>query len=223
MSRQTTLEAALASHYDAAYYAWQREWVQFGAWASLPYFAPYIRSTDRAVDFGCGGGFLFDAIEAVKKMGIEVNPVARAEAESLGLDVRASPVDVPGAWADVVISNHALEHCLDPLGELRALAATLRPGGRIVFVVPSEGVRRQYDPTDENRHLFTWSPMNLGHLFDEAGFEVEAVREIVSRWPPKALLVARLGRPIFNAVSHVHGRLRRSLSQVQVVARKPVD
>ena len=211
-----------ASHYDATYYAWQREWGQFGAWASLPMFAPYVRPMDRVVDFGCGGGFLLEALAAAEKVGIEINPAARKEAESRGLDVRTRPADVPDAWADIVVSNHALEHCLDPLGELRALHTVLRPGGRIVFVVPSEGVRRQYDPADENRHLFTWSPMNLGHLFDEAGFEVEAVSEVLSRWPPKALLVARLGRLVFATVARLHGRLRRSLSQVRIVARKPM-
>ena len=214
--------SAHTEHYDADYFAWQREWGEFGAWASLPMFASFVRPSDRVVDFGCGGGYLLEALPGAEKIGIEVNPVARDEAASRGLDLRPSPADVPDGWADVIVSNHALEHCAHPLGELEALLPKVKPGGRVVFVVPAEAARRAYDADDHNRHLYTWSALNLGHLFDEAGFEVEASREIVHRWPPGAQTVARLGgRRLFDAVSTLHGYLRRSTSQVRVVARRP--
>lgn len=212
------------SHYDEDYFAWQREIGQFGAWADLPRFQPYVRNDSRLVDFGCGGGFLLNALNAREKVGIEVNPVAREAAHRLGLDVRPSPADVQDAWADVIISNHALEHCAHPLAELEALRTKIRPGGVFVCVVPSETARRTYDPSDHNRHLYTWSPLNLGHLFDEAGYTVEEAEEVVHRWPPFARQIARVGgRPLFDLASRAYGHLRRSLSQVRVVARVPPD
>ena len=211
-----------APHYDEEYFAWQRDLGQFGAWADLPKFAPYVRPTDRVVDFGCGGGYLLDALEAAERIGVEVNPAARAAAAERGLDVRPAPDALPEAWADVAVSNHALEHCAHPLAELEALRPKVRPGGRFVCVVPSETARRAYDPADHNRHLYTWSPLNLGHLFDEAGYVVEEAEEIVHRWPPFASQIARVGgRPLFDLASRAYGRLRRSVSQVRVVARVP--
>jgi hypothetical protein len=40
----------------------------------VPFYAPYIRKTDAVVDFGCGGGFLLDALDCGDKMGVEINP-----------------------------------------------------------------------------------------------------------------------------------------------------
>ena len=210
------------SHYDADYFAWQGDVGRFGAWADLPKFERYVRPTDRLVDFGCGGGYLLGALPAAERLGVEVNPAAREAAAERGLDVRPSPADLPDSWADVVVSNHALEHCAYPLAELEALRPKVRPGGRFVCVVPSETARRAYDPSDRDRHLYTWSPLNLGHLFDEAGYVVEEASEIVHRWPPLARQIARVGgRPLFDVASRAYGRLRRSISQVRVVARAP--
>jgi len=50
--------------------------------------------------------------------------------------------------ADVIISNHALEHTLHPLQELEALLPKLKPGGKVVFVVPCESIARKHKPDD---------------------------------------------------------------------------
>ena len=104
----------VASHYAAAagreYYAYQsadNEVKHLETWK----FQPYIRSTDTVVDYGCGAGFLLKSLDAMSKLGIEVNPAAREEASRRGIPtVGAAPGELPAAFADVVISNHALEH-----------------------------------------------------------------------------------------------------------------
>lgn len=209
-------------YYDADYFAWQQAIGEFGGWANLTKFEPYLGATDRVIDFGCGGGYLLAALDVREKLGIEVNPSAREAAHELGVDVRASIDDVPDAWADVIISNHVLEHCAHPLSELQALRSKLRPGGRFVCVVPSEPSHHRYDPDDHNRHLYTWSPMNLGHLFDEAGYEVEESREYVHKWPPFGRQIARVGgRYVFEVACRIYARLRGGISQIRVVARRP--
>lgn len=216
------MPAPHTDHYDAEYFAWQRKIGEFGAWANLPKFEAYLTPSDRVLDFGCGGGYLLASLDVRETIGIEVNPVAREAAHELGVDARASTEDVPDGWADVIISNHALEHCSHPMGEIEALWHKLRPGGRFVCVVPSETPHRRYKATDHNRHLYTWSPMNLGHLFDEAGYEIEECRELAHRWPPFAQKIADVGgRPLFDAACRIYSRLRRDVSQVRVVARRP--
>jgi SAM-dependent methyltransferase len=212
------------SHYGAAYFAWQTDIGQFGGWANQFMFAPYLKATDRVLDFGCGGGYLLAQLDVAETMGVEINPVARDSARGLGIDVRPSTADVPDGWADVIISNHALEHCRNPHGEIEALRSKLRPGGRFVCVVPDETARQAYDPDDHNRHLYTWSPMNLGHLFGEAGYDVLSSEELVHRWPPFSRQIAKVGgAPLFHLASRLYGRLRRTVSQVRVVARRPAD
>jgi SAM-dependent methyltransferase len=212
---------------DQAYFNWARPIEQFTGWALAPKFAPYLVPTDRVVDFGCGGGFflkyLLEHGICAEGVGVDISEAARDEAQRLGITVHASPATIADNWADAIISNSALEHCQHPLAELRALFPKLRPGGRIVFTLPCEAIGYRYRPGDVNHHLYSWGPMAAGNLFSEAGFEIEAVRTEMGKWPPRGYqLLARLvGRRGFEVVCSVYGRLRRSYFFVFVIARRP--
>jgi len=99
----------------------------------------------KAVDIGCGGGILTEAL-------------ARAGANVLGVDLAAASIEVarqhaaehkvaaeyrvvsaedlaaeqPGAY-DLVCCLEMLEHVPDPAQTIRAIAALVRPGGHVVF------------------------------------------------------------------------------------------
>jgi SAM-dependent methyltransferase len=210
------------THYDQDYFAWQAPSGRFGGQAELIKFQDFVGPEDRVVDFGCGGGFVLAALRCRERLGVEINPAAQGHCRRLGLSVHADLAEVPDGWADVVISNHALEHTHAPLQEIRKVLMKLKPGGRAVFVVPCERHDVAFRPGDINQHLYTWSPLNLGNLFACAGFEVVECREFVHRWPPKwDLIAARLGWTMFHRVARLHGWLRRDQSQVRIVARKP--
>src|SRR6185437_15061148 len=145
-------------HYDADYFKWQASVGEFGGWVNLPKFLPYVKPGDRVIDFGCGGGFLLKNMPAKEKIGIELNPSAREHAKSIGLKTVASSEEIEDSWADLIISNNALEHTTNPLDELKALHAKLKQNGRIVFVVPCETIHYHYKPNDINHHLYSWSP-----------------------------------------------------------------
>lgn len=143
-----------------------------------------------------------------EKAGIEVNPTARANACSLGLKVYEKTADVPDGWADLIISNSALEHALHPLMELQRLHPKLKEGGLAVFVVPCELPSHEYFPNDRDHHLYSWSPMSLGNLFTEAGFNVEQSWPYLHMWPPRCYkTIARIfGRGVFEIVCKLYGR-----------------
>ncbi len=208
------------SHYDSAYFTWQRGSGQIGGWALVPVFGPFVRPSDAVVDFGCGGGYLLAALQCRERVGIDINPAARAEASGRLDGVYATVGELPESWADVVITNHALEHCERPLDELRALYSVLRPGGRIVVVVPCESVGHRYTATDRNRHLYSWSPMALGHLVRAAGFKLETAEPFLKKWPPKPHLWTSAPRPLFFAAGSIWGRLSRRISQCRAIGTK---
>lgn len=218
----TAMAEARTSHYDRDYFAWQAPSGRFGGQAELIKFQDFVRPDDKVIDFGCGGGFLLAALRCGERLGVEINPAAQAHCRRLGLSVHADLAELPEGWADLVISNHALEHTHAPLQEVRKVYDRLKPGGRALFVVPCERHDVAFRPGDINQHLYTWSPLNLGNLFACAGFQVLECREFVHRWPPKwDLIAAHLGWTAFHRLARLYGWLRRDQSQVRIVARKP--
>jgi SAM-dependent methyltransferase len=211
----------ISTHYDNQYFDWQASIGEFGGWANQTKFAKYISPTSKVLDFGCGGGFLLKNLRCGHRVGVEVNPAAAESARKNGAEVFGRVEDVPDEYVDVIISNHALEHALQPLEELKSLHKKLAPGGKIVFVVPCESVSCSYESNDINHHLYSWSPMCLGNLFSEAGFSVLESKAYVHKWPPKYKLIAAVGgRSLFDLACRIYARVARSSSQVRVVAEK---
>lgn len=220
---------ATTSHYGAEYFKWQFEIGRFGGWANVTKFAKYIDPRMKVLDFGCGCGYLLANINCQQKLGLEVNPVARAKAEESGIRTIASTSEVEDGWADVIISNHVLEHCRHPLQELQALLPKVAPGGMMVFVVPCEAIKNAYRTGDPNHHLYSWSPMSLANLFSEAGFTIVESKAYIHYWPPR--FIARLlrslgGRLLFEVGCKLYGALTyvnltpASFSQIRLVATR---
>jgi SAM-dependent methyltransferase len=208
------------THYDEDYFNWQKNIGAFGGWANLVKFERFISPEMNVIDFGCGGGFLLKNINCRGKIGIEINDKARESLSNLGIEGFKHVKDVPDNWADIVISNHALEHVNDPLNELMSLKPKLKKGGRIVFVVPCESIKCKYSPNDINYHLFTWSPMNLGNLFTEAGYRVIESKSFLHKWPRNNYqkIAKVFGETFFHLICRVNGHLKTSISQVRVIA-----
>ena len=137
---------------------------------------PYVRPDDVVVDFGCGTGGLLAALPCARRIGVEISEPARREAEANGLDTYSRLEDVPDEVADLVISHHVFEHLAEPLATLRALRRVLKPGGRLVLVVPLENGHRprlrRWRPNMEH-HLFCWTPVALGNLVRAANYELD--------------------------------------------------
>jgi 2-polyprenyl-3-methyl-5-hydroxy-6-metoxy-1,4-benzoquinol methylase len=215
-------EVPVNRHYDSQYYALQRECGAYSAEIDLFKFQNEVAPSDRVLDFGCGGGFLLSRLSVREKMGIEINPVAAADARRSGVRVADTLRAVPDGWADVVISHHALEHVDRPLDVVRELRTKLRPGGKMVLVTPSETIAMRYRDDDPNFHLYTWSPSNLGNLLKRAGFDRIRATPVYHRWPPFWFALRRvLPRPAMQALCVLRGRLDTRYCQVKAVGYAP--
>jgi len=213
---------SINAHYDAAYFRGKRRIMEFGGWANAPRFAAHIKPTDTVLDFGCGGGFLLKNLPGARKLGVEINPIAREVATENGALVYERIGDVPDESVDVIVSNHCLEHVPNPWGAIVELRAKLKDCGTAIFVVPCEKASMTYGPPDADHHLYTFTPRCLGNLFSDAGYKVVSSSIDRFRWPPKFEFIAKVGgRSGFEFACKIWYLVdRRYWSQVRLVARK---
>lgn len=211
-------------YYNETYFEWQKEMGAFGGWADLIKFEDFITPDMNVIDFGCGGGFILNNLNCKNKIGIEINDIARNNAINLGIKAFKFSEDVPNNWADCIISNHALEHVPDPLHQILILKSKLKLGGKIIFVVPCDTIKYKFKPNDINNHLYSWSPMNLGNLFVEAGYAVIESKTYIHKWPPFHQQIARIfGKHIFNLICRIYGRIETSWYQIRIIAEKKTN
>jgi SAM-dependent methyltransferase len=180
-------------------------------------FSEFINPSDTVLDFGCGGGFLLRNIACQKKMGFEINEVAIEHAKSIGIECINNLSYLPNDAFDVIISNSCLEHIPTPHKTLIELCAKLKPNGIIVFSVPHETIDYHYKKNDWNNHLFTWSPMALGNLFNDAGLIVIEVRSLKGVQIPFINFFEKfLSNQIIHALSKPYRIFRIILSELGI-------
>jgi SAM-dependent methyltransferase len=184
-----------SSYYDAKYWEFQRPMGEMGGVLEQWKFRDYIPPGANCLDFGAGGGYLLNNLQkCAEKLGVEINPHGIVNARnSFGITLFNSTDLVPENWADVIISNHALEHALCPWCELRKLRNKLKVGtGRLIFVVPAAGRNDDWTGTpDVNNHVYTWSPKTLGNLVSSAGYVDVQVEILAHQWPDNPMAVYR--------------------------------
>jgi SAM-dependent methyltransferase len=209
------------------YFSWQSGGGDFAARITAHTFRRFAKPGDTIIDFGCGGGFLLKELGGRDNIGVEINPVAREHAQSLGVRCYATTGEVPDAVADVIISNHALEHVPYPIGALGELRRKLRPSGSLILCVPIDNWRHQkhYDRADLNHHLHTWTPQLLGNTLSDAGYEVLEIRPRIFAWP-KRWTVACYGRLpfwMFRQICFWYGLVTGRGWEILCVARPRPD
>ena len=203
----------------------------FGRRYQSLYFAPYCRSDAVLLDYGCGDGTILRELPARGKTGIEVNPYCQERIRALNeglspsISVYDTIDDIKERSVDIVVSNHSLEHVLHPFGILTEMWRVLRPSGKLVLVTPYDDWRhkggRRWTPGDKDNHLYTWSPMNIGNLLVEAGFEVESAQLCETAWTPRIFWIHQfLGKAAFRLACQLVSRVRNR-REVLSVARKP--
>jgi len=228
MSHGQRKNSTVARHYagdaGAAYFSWQNSISgEMGGRLNARKFDAHLQPQATVVDFGCGAGYMLEKLHVRERIGIEPAPAARAAARSRGLHVVSSAGELPAESVDTVVSNHALEHTLQPLRELRDLWGLLKPGGQLRLWVPVDDWRAQTDAMagDENHHLYTWTPLLMRNLLEEAGFSVVSVRVVTHAWPPHTARLASLPRPAFDVLCHAWSLLRRRRQLEAVAFRSP--
>jgi len=129
----------------------------------------------RVLDIGCFKG---EFLETMRRHGWCVNGVElHARPPNLfNIDIHYGPIELapyePASF-DLITIWAVLEHVLDPRGILMACRRLLKPGGRLVVLVPNfnslPGRYMQHD--DVPRHITMFTKATLYRLLDETGFQ----------------------------------------------------
>ena len=215
-----------SEHYDAGYFNWQDAGVDVKIHYKTALFGAHVSDRDAVLDFGCAGGSLIASIDCGKRLGVEINPVARRAASERGIVTYPALEDVPDNSVDVVITSHTLEHIPHPYVALRQIRDKLKPDGKLVLLLPIDDWRRgrKYHGGDVNNHLYTWTPLLLGNLLTEAGYrvhpsDIRRVRHAMMRhfeW-----FDTHLPRRVFNSFCTMWSYMRHA-QEIIAVAR-PID
>jgi SAM-dependent methyltransferase len=167
---------------------------------NFAFFKPYLKPSDRVLDFGCGNGGMLRHLRAqvAEVEGLEVNPAAAELARATGFRVYPGLADIPAdRLYDVILSNHVLEHVRDVAGTLEMIRAHLRPGGLFVTKLPVDDWRAGHQQTwsdrDIDHHLHTWTPRLFANVLRESGYEVREVRVVTSAWHPRLFPLVKFG------------------------------
>lgn len=207
-------------HYDKEYWEWQSVSGKAAGILEKFKFEKYIDNDHKVLDFGCGGGFILQNLECVKKYGIEINPHAREQAKKNGIEAYSSFDDLLEKDIDIIISNHALEHALEPAKIIKHFYETLKNGGYVVCVVPFEQSHESnfwFDKNDINQHLFNWTPRTLANLFQACGFKIIEAITISHQFTPD--FMNKYQNPAYHFECVNYAKASNNL-QVKIVALK---
>ncbi len=206
------------------YFAYQNRFAAKRAKLKYRRFSRHISEKDRVLDFGCGGGWVLSQANCALRVGVEVNEAARDVCHTNGITVYRDVDAVKERDFDVAISCHCLEHVPCPTDALSSIAGLLKPGGKLVLIVPIDDWRGQKDfvKRGQDHHLHTWTPRLLANTLVDAGFEVVHVRVLTRQWFPKwNLLIDRIPDALFDLGCVLWGWIYRQ-RELLAVATKPV-
>ena len=139
------------------------------------------------LDVGCATGAkaqtFIDDFPKWKFFGVEPDAQAAKIAATVpGLTVShgfLKGTHYPDNFFDVVLFHHVLEHTLDPRGDIEENHRILKPGGRLIVVVPNYAsfaakfFGKYWRHLDIPRHLFHFRKQDLKNLLDDVGFDIK--------------------------------------------------
>jgi len=217
------MKERVEEYYDHSYFEkYQKKIGEFGGRANLFKFEPFIKADDTVLDFGCGGGFLLKELKCAKKIGVELNPVAREYCNTINnIDCYESLDEIKDNSLNVIISNHCLEHTTSPYKLIEKMYSKLVKGGRLIVVVPLDSYRYSWHPNDVNNHLYSFSPMNIGNLLQACEFFDIKTDVILHKWPPFYQKIEKhFGKSIFHFFCRIYGLINKRWVQVRGIGTK---
>lgn len=108
-----------SEHYQGergqAYFASQNEMAEGEAAVTVWKFQPWIKPTDRVLDFGSAGEWIVRGLDCAERVGVELYPEPHPVCQENGVKVYSWLDDVQKNAFNVAISRHRLERVPYPI------------------------------------------------------------------------------------------------------------
>lgn len=180
------------------------------------------RKTATLLDLGCGNGqFILSAKEiGWNVVGIDTDPKAVLNAQSLGLNVKIGGIehfDGQAGLFDAITISHVIEHVHDPIKIIQRCYDLLKPGGQLWVETPNiESIgykifKNNWRGIEAPRHLVIFSPHSLRKLFRSCGFS--NVTQITRPFVAKSIFSESLKIEAKSRSSRA-GKCRRLLASI---------
>ncbi|MCH2173109.1 class I SAM-dependent methyltransferase [Myxococcota bacterium] len=175
---------------DPGHARWRRD-----LWKVLvdDFFSHWIPADACVLDYGCGTGEFINAVEARRRIGVDLRSVSRGALDKEVEFSESRGVSMPGVGdgeADVVFCSNLLEHLPDRetvTSLLREFFRVLGPEGRLLLLGPNLRYTREayWDFFD---HILPFTHHTVAEALATADLEVE---ESIPRFLPYTTVGAR--------------------------------
>jgi len=135
------------------------------------WLSQFLLGADNALDYGCSGGWLMDALteKGVKVSGVEMDTSDMSKPARDKYEVYDTIEDAPGKY-DLITMSHVLEHFNHPVDNLKPIVTKLKPGGLLFVEVPNS---RAYPGFAAGlHHPICFDAPSLARALGMAGMEV---------------------------------------------------
>jgi 2-polyprenyl-3-methyl-5-hydroxy-6-metoxy-1,4-benzoquinol methylase len=138
-------------------------------------FAALTGGADLDVlEVGAGPGWNLLRLPAHRRVGQDVTLAYADQLRQHGIEFVSDLAQLSGQQFDVAIVSHVLEHLLEPAKMLAEILPLLKPGGKLLVLVPLEASVRKFSVRDKNHHLFSWSAHTLHEFLAASGYRVRS-------------------------------------------------
>lgn len=147
------------------------------------YAASFIAEADSVLEIGSGKGAFANLIPTKNYIGLEFSQTAKQIAAINGVEIINQSIEDHSKDShnkyDVVCSFQVLEHVSDPRGFIKAAANCVRPGGKLIFSVPSSDSFARYISNHTldmpPHHVTRWTDLALRNVAREINLNVECI------------------------------------------------
>lgn len=193
-----------------------------------------VRDRGPVLDIGCGNGDMLQALHRQgyeKLVGLDFNKNALEKVRNAGFEAHHGELhdaQFPSNYFSAIILTNFIEHVPDPVSTLKSCRQLLRPGGIVFGETPNIDCwdfrlfGKHWGGYHAPRHFVLFSKRTLWQLGENAGLQVEDVRNMVqpSHWATSVqnwLSDSRVPLQITGGRSFLFGPLLLGLTPVNLI------